>query len=187
AGAVRAADVALSVQFSGSGSGSVSSSPAGISCTDSCKGTFAAGTTVTLTATPGPRSAVDDWSNGQCQEQGNALSYHGPACTLTLTDDTVVYVTFTTVTLSVQFSGGGSGYVTSSPPGISCTEPCKGLFAKGTTVTLTASPDSGSAVDDWSNDQCKEQGNRTSYAGSTCTVTLTDHTVVYVTFKKSEG
>lgn len=42
--------------------------------------------------------------------------------------------------LTVNFAGGGSGTVTSSPPGLSCSTTCSKSFTSGTTVTLTAAP-----------------------------------------------
>ena len=43
-------------------------------------------------------------------------------------------------TLTVSFAGAGSGTITSSPAGLSCTASCTTSFSSGTTVTLTASP-----------------------------------------------
>src|SRR5439155_15822660 len=143
-----------------------------ISCTKDCKALFAKGTKVTLTAKASAGSAIDDWPNDQCQEQGTKLSYDGPTCTVVMDSDKSLSVYFTTVTLLVYFSGDDHGTVTSSPPGISCTKDCKALFAKGTTVTLTAKPSAGFALDDWPNDQCKEQGTKLSYNGPECTVVL---------------
>lgn len=52
--------------------------------------------------------------------------------------------------LEVAKSGNGSGSVTSSPSGISCGSTCFADYAAGTTVTLTAKADSGSAFKGWS-------------------------------------
>ena len=63
--------------------------------------------------------------------------------------------------LSVTIAGGGSGTVTSEPPGINCTVgTCTFTYPFGTPVTLTATPDlpSGSTFQGWSTcsgtDQC---------------------------------
>jgi len=48
------------------------------------------------------------------------------------------------VTLTVVKTGNGT--VTSSPAGINCGTTCSASFARNTTVTLTATPDAGSAV-----------------------------------------
>ncbi|WP_353267679.1 Ig-like domain-containing protein [Gemmatimonas sp.] len=61
----------LTVTVSGDGTGSVTSSPAGISCTTgSCTGSFAAGTSVTLTATASAGSTLDAWG-GSCAGTGS--------------------------------------------------------------------------------------------------------------------
>lgn len=56
----------LSVIISESGSGTVYSSPAGISCESDCTETFVYGTVVTLTATPAEGYAFTVWSGGGC-------------------------------------------------------------------------------------------------------------------------
>lgn len=59
--------------------------------------------------------------------------------------------TTTTVTLSVTLSGSGTGLVASMPGSVTCTgTTCKGSFARGTMVSLTASPAGGSVFAGWS-------------------------------------
>jgi Divergent InlB B-repeat domain len=60
-----------------SGSGSVLSNPAGINCGSTCSANFAAGTTVTLTATPAAGQLFSSWSGACAGTQ--------PTCTLQLT------------------------------------------------------------------------------------------------------
>jgi len=62
----------LSVTKSGTGSGTVTSSPAGIDCGSDCDESFAQGTEVTLTATPAPGSLFTGWSD--------ACSGNAPTC-----------------------------------------------------------------------------------------------------------
>jgi hypothetical protein len=65
----------LSVTTSGDGSGTVTSSPAGIDCGATCSANFNAGTVVTLTAS-NPGSTFAGWSGGGCSGSG--------ACTVTM-------------------------------------------------------------------------------------------------------
>ncbi|MFM8520028.1 MAG: trypsin-like serine protease [Solirubrobacterales bacterium] len=77
--------------------------------------------------------------------------------------------------LEVTKSGSGSGAVTSNPSGISCGSTCSADFTGGTTVTLTAKPDSGSGFKGWSG-PCS--------GTATCQVTLTEANQVGAAFAK---
>ena len=79
--------------------------------------------------------------------------------------------------LLVVPAGSGSGVVTSVPVGIDCgpsTGTCTAHFVLGTTVTLTATPNSGSTFGSWS--ACD------STSGNACTVTMNADRTVTVTF-----
>ncbi len=65
------AQYSLYVSVSGSGSGSVTSSPPGIACPDTCQANFDPGTPVVLTAFPAAASAFDGWSVGACSGTGD--------------------------------------------------------------------------------------------------------------------
>lgn len=67
-------------------------------------------------------------------------------------------------TLTVQKSGVGEGVVTSVPDGIDCGSTCSDSFVYGTVITLTATPDHGSAFSEWVG--CD------SANGNTCTITM---------------
>jgi len=77
-------------------------------------------------------------------------------------------------TLSVSEAGTGSGSVTSSDGAIGCPGTCAATYNSGTTVTLTAAPDSGSTFASWSG--CS------AVSGSTCTVTMSAARSVTATF-----
>jgi uncharacterized repeat protein (TIGR03803 family) len=51
--------------------------------------------------------------------------------------------------LRVVTSGTGKGYVTSSPAGIDCGSACANSYKKGTKMTLTPAPESGSVFTGW--------------------------------------
>lgn len=270
----------LTVATSGTGSGAVTSNPAGISCGADCSEAYATGTSVTLTASSAVGSYFSAWS-GDC-------SGTSPSCTVTMsaaksataiftagspvqplrvtgltgaagssqyfsvnvpsgatdlvvqlnggTPDAGLYVkagqavtvgnadcsssqpntndetctfpqplattynilvfgwgsysgaTLTATfmyagsvqTLTVTKAGQGTGTVTSSPAGIDCGLDCKESFATNTTVTLAATPASGSKLKTWSG--CNAS------SGNSCTVTsINAATSVTATFDKSGG
>jgi hypothetical protein len=58
------------VTVTGAGTGTVTSVPAGLTCSTVCTASFAAGTSVTVTATPGAGSVFAGWSSGACTGSG---------------------------------------------------------------------------------------------------------------------
>jgi List-Bact-rpt repeat protein len=70
---VRPTTRALTVQPVGDGSGTVTSTPAGIICGPTCSSSFVAGSQVTLTATPAPGSTFDSWG-GECSGIGTCVT-----------------------------------------------------------------------------------------------------------------
>src|SRR5262245_31559044 len=103
----------LTVTKAGTGSGTVTSSPAGISCGTTCSGSYNSGTAVTLTAAAASGSTFSGWS-GACTGTGSCSVTMDAAKSVTANFDPVTY------SLTVTEAGTGSGTVTSSPAGISC-------------------------------------------------------------------
>jgi hypothetical protein len=146
----------LTVTKSGTGIGTVTSFPSGINCGATCSYQFASGTNVTLTATPDSSFVFDGWS-------GDVTSSNS-TITVTMDSNKSVTATFNFLyTLTVIKLGAGTGTVTSSPSGINCGVICSHQFSSGTNVTLTATSDSGSVFGEWSGD----------VTGSNSTITVT--------------
>ncbi len=156
---------ALTVGKSGTGSGTVTSSPAGINCGSDCAENYTSGTSVTLTAAAATGSTFAGWS-GACSGTGT--------CTVSMTAARSVTATFNSVSyaLSVSKGGLGTGTVTSSPAGISCGSTCSANYASGTSVTLTAAAAAGSTFAGWSG-ACSGTGNCTVSMSAARSVTAT--------------
>lgn len=92
----------LAISLGGSGTGSVSSSPAGIACGATCSHDFANGAQIELSASPGIGSTFTGWSGGGCSGTG--------ACHVTLDGDTSITATFgTSIPPSFDTTGAGNG------------------------------------------------------------------------------
>jgi hypothetical protein len=161
----------LTVAFTGNGTGSVVSTPAGITCrtgnNNGCSASLPAGTTIKLAATPDPLMVLSGWQGGGC-------SGTGPTCTFALSADTNIVVALNqappppaaNAQLTVIESGGGQGSVVSSPNGINCPGTCSASFPLGTQITLTATAAKDSNFGGYSG-ACTTQG--TSSPSPTCT------------------
>jgi hypothetical protein len=157
----------LLVTLAGTGGGTVTSSPAGITCpgVGTCSASFTHPTTVTLTATPNANSTFTSWSGAGCSGTGT--------CAVTLTNNQAVTATFTAVSATVSVTIVGTGTVTSSPAGISCPGTCTGSFNLGTQVTLTATPGTNFLFSGWSG-ACT--------GASTCVLTVNSNQAVTASF-----
>ncbi len=163
----------LQVVVVGSGTGVVTSVPAGIDCPGDCDEMFAPGTVVTLTATPAgsPPSSFTGWT-GHCTGTG--------PCVVTMDSNRNVVAHFERAwTLTVQAGANSdvAGSVTSNPGGITCSwaplVPCTdtGPFVNGTTVTLTVATSGLTIV--WG-------GACLGTTGAVCNVTITADTLVTI-------
>jgi Divergent InlB B-repeat domain len=63
----------LSLSRGGSGTGTITSSPAGIVCGSSCSARYKEGTELTLTAVPAAGSTFSGWTGGACSGTGTCL------------------------------------------------------------------------------------------------------------------
>ncbi len=142
----------VAVATSGVGSGTVAGA-----------GDYAAGATVTLTATPADGSALAGWSPSPCAAQ---FTMPNPARALTCTakfTNTVIYP----VTLAT--TGQGSGTVDGG-----------GAYAAGEPVALTAKPNPRSQFTGWSPAPCAAQFTMPDQS-LTCTATFDENPIVPLT------
>ena len=82
----------------------------------------------------------------------------------------------TTQTVSVTTTGTGSGTVVSSPSGINCPSTCSTTVPSGATVTLTATPASGSTFGGWTAGACTGTSTTctfNAYAATSATASFT--------------
>ena len=161
----------LTVIKAGNGGGTVSSSPAGISCGADCVEAYSHDRAVQLTAVPVVGSTFGGWT-GACAGAG--------VCVVTMEAARSVSATFTinSYALSVTRSGTGAGTVTSSPSGINCGGDCTELYNHNTVVTLVPGQVAGSSFDGWSG-ACTGTGN--------CVLTMTAPASVVASYTLLDG
>jgi phospholipase C len=162
----------LTVKKSGAGTGTVTSSPGGISCASTCSASYTKGTSVKLTEAPKAGSKFSGWS-GSCS--GTATT-----CKVSVAAAKSVTATFAllpTYAVTITDAGSGAGAVTSSPTGISCGGTCSAKYSQGTSLKLTEAAATGSKFAGWSG-SC-------SGTASTCTVAVSAAKSVTATFNSA--
>jgi hypothetical protein len=157
---------ALTVTLAGTGEGSVSSAPPGVSCGSVCVAVFAPGTGVRLTAVAAAGSVFVRWE-GACA--GSA------PCDVTMSQARFVTAVFDLVpaTYTLNVHRDGKGRV--SGGGIACGPVCSVTLSSGTTVELVADPAERYELVRW--EGCD------SVSGETCTVTITGPRTVEAVFR----
>ncbi|HEX4381467.1 MAG TPA: hypothetical protein VH083_00900, partial [Myxococcales bacterium] len=145
-----------------SGSGSVSSTPAGIDCGATCSASFASGAQVTLHATPAVGNVFSGWSGG-CSGSGD--------CSVTMSAAVSVAAAFVKAQVRLTVSKQDGGDVTLNPAGTSCGTGCS-TYDYGTSVTVTVSALTGHSAS-LSGGGC---------ASTPCTIALTSDTSVSASF-----
>jgi hypothetical protein len=146
------------------GNGTVTSAPPGIDCGTDCEEDYNEGTEVTLTAAPDKGYQFDGWT-GDCDINGNVTMDADRTCGAIFSFDIPTY------TLTVNPPTNGT--ITSNPVGINCGTDCTEEYEAGTSVALTATPDTaaGYRFDGWTGD-CDVDGNVTMDADRTCGATF---------------
>ena len=165
------------VSTRGDGFGAVASDDGGIACASftggDCAEGYAAGTQVTLTATPQQWSVFGGWDvDGPC------AAFTTDVCVFTVPSDPLVFVaaTFDPQKFTLTVTNAGGGTVTSNPVGtINCGTTCSALLPATTQIALTATEQAGYRFDGWSG-ACTGAGP--------CSVAMTTHVSVTAMFSE---
>ena len=163
----------LTVGKTGTGSGTVTSNPAGIDCGVDCTESYDYGTVVTLSPAAAADSSFEGWSGDADCSDGSVTMDAAKSCTATFSLDTH--------TLTASKAGTGSGTVTSSPAGIDCGSDCTEDYDPDTAVTLAAAADAGSIFVGWSGDADCTDGAVTMDQSKSCTASFDTAKVLTVT------
>ncbi len=195
-----AAKVGLTVRGDGStAGGTVTSNRGGISCiiafsggavstSGKCEQQYKTGVTITLTGAPAGGGVISKWT-GCTGASEAALS-----CEVTLDVARTITVAFgppaTSYPLTIAGGAGGSGNVTSTPAGISCTittgsagtTGCTTNFGPGVSVTLRAVAASGSYLKAWAGAGCDASGTGAGNTSGSCVISMSQAQNVVVSF-----
>jgi hypothetical protein len=167
----------LALTVDGSGTGTVTSSPAGVNCSASCSAPFDHGTSVTLTAVPGLHTHEARWSG--CDKVTGE-----DKCIVAMSAAREVTATFELIRfpLTVIKAGSGGPYSTVSAPaaGIACGESCQADLTEGTVVTLKAVPGPNILKATWTGCESVSKANE-------CTVTMSAAKEVTASFNLAPG
>jgi hypothetical protein len=157
----------LTVVAAGTGSGTVTSTPAGIAgCgqgVGTCSASFLSGTTVTLAASPASGSTVG-WAG--CTPAAGSPTQ----CSVAIDGAKTVTATFTLDQETLTITPPSNGTITCGGGA------CASSYPYGTVVTLTASPNTFWAFSAWT-------GDCAGSATNTCTLTMTAARTVGATFR----
>ncbi|MEK7761143.1 MAG: kelch repeat-containing protein [Nitrospirota bacterium] len=161
----------------GTGTGTVACSANG-GAFGACAASYPSGTALAIHATANGGSTFAGWINGT----GNATSCNGTTvdCAISLTANSEVRANFTlsvtlfSVTATTATANGGGGSISCTANG-GAAGPC-GSYPVGTTMVLTATPNSASNFTGWSGAGCSGTG--------TCNFTLTANTTVTANFNR---
>jgi hypothetical protein len=135
----------IQVTLSRSGNGTITSSDGSVNCTAaSCVVSVDSGASLSLTATPGSDSNFESWSG--------CTTTSGATCTLTgITAPVAASATFAlkNASFNIAKNGNGAGTVAASWTGggsLNCGTGCSASIPLGTSVTVTATPQTGSSA-----------------------------------------
>ena len=136
----------LTIDKTGNGAGTVTSTPAGIDCGSDCTAVFPTDSDVDLSAVPDTGSEFTMWDQD--------CSGTNPDTTITLMTTSVCEAIFSLeqFNVNVNLAGTGSGTVTSNPAGINCPGTCSDMFDFDSNITLSESANADSDFIGWTGD-----------------------------------
>ncbi len=152
AGSNTTGGYSVTVQKTGAGSGTVTSSDRKINCGTACSTSYNNGDSTTLTAVGAPGSTFTKWS-GACTGTRNTCTLNiNSAKTVTAEFSSTAYTYNLQIATSTTPKGGGK--VVSTDGKANC-QTCSVQFPENSNITLTAVPSSGAVVfDSWAGDFC---------------------------------
>lgn len=167
--------ITVTVTRSGSGTGEVTSSPAGIDCGATCSAVFDTATDlpIGLTATPDAGSLFAGWSGAADCADGVLGAAADATCNAVFS--LLPPPTGDPVTVTMALAGDGGGRVLSAPEGIDCDGPlgdCSEIFAFGTRVTFAATADEGSTFGGFGGDGDCLDGELSGVVDASCSATF---------------
>lgn len=156
------------------GGGTITSTPSGISCpSGSCSTTITWDSSITLTAVASSGTTFIEWS-GACSGTSTSVTLSGVR-----TNQSCAARFEPPKKLTVSLSGSGVGQVAASSGGLVCSSgSCTADYAYRETVTLTATPTSGSTFESW--------GGSCSGTGQTVSVTMLGDQTCTANFKSDQ-
>lgn len=131
----------VTITRSGTGSGSVASTPAALDCGSTCAATFDPGGNITLAAAPNAGSRFAHWS-GACTGSGSTCSF-APGIGSASVDATFVKL----ATLTIHRSG--HGVIRDEAGKIDCGTTCTATLDDGSSTSLHAKPQRGYVFAGW--------------------------------------
>jgi hypothetical protein len=185
-GTTPAANFRVTVNRSGTGSGTITSSPTAINCANDCSATYVKDTTVSLTAVAAAGSAFAGWSgNADCSD-GSITVNADINCTATF-NLTSAYTLTTNIANEITSSGSAGGRIISNPIGIDCGTDCTETYPSGRVVTLAPIAAANSKFAGWTGDADCTDGSVIMYSSKTCTAKFAIAAVILSVSKQGKG
>ncbi len=181
----------VNLTINGTGTGSVTSNPTGLSCSSNCSANFD-GVPVTLSAVAGPNSTFAGWSNA-FNEPGNSCTGAGTCVLQTGDSPQMATATFnsnaSSFSVTVNELGTGTGNV-SDGGNLSCFEAegvitgnCSNTYpSPGPSVMLTATATAPSTFIGWGGGACTPANSSVTPSGGTCSLNLISNVNVTANF-----